>query len=57
MIKNPPVKQKMGLLSLGQEDALQKETATQSRILAWKIPWTGTLVGYSPWDPKGSDKT
>ena len=57
MIKNPPVKQKMGLLSLGQEDALQKETATQSRILAWKIPWTGTLVGYSQWDPKGSDKT
>ena len=26
--------------SLGQEDLVQKETATHSRILAWRIPWT-----------------
>ena len=26
--------------SLGQEDPLEKEIATQSRILAWEIPWT-----------------
>ena len=26
--------------SLGQEDPLEKEMATQSSILAWKIPWT-----------------
>ena len=26
--------------SLGQEDPLQKGTATHSSILAWKIPWT-----------------
>ena len=26
--------------SLGQEDPLEKEMATHSRILAWKIPWT-----------------
>ena len=25
--------------SLDQEDRLQKETATHSRTLAWKIPW------------------
>ena len=25
---------------LGQEDPLEKEMATHSRILAWKIPWT-----------------
>ena len=25
--------------SLGQEDALEEEMATQSNILAWKIPW------------------
>ena len=25
--------------SLGQEDPLEKETATHSSILAWKIPW------------------
>ena len=26
--------------SLGWEDPLEKEMATHSRILAWKIPWT-----------------
>ena len=26
--------------SLGQEDALEKEMATHSGILAWKTPWT-----------------
>ena len=26
--------------SLGQEDALKKEMATHSRILAWRMPWT-----------------
>ena len=26
--------------SLGQKDPLEKETATHSSILAWKIPWT-----------------
>ena len=26
--------------SLGREDPLEKEMATHSRILAWKIPWT-----------------
>ena len=29
----------MGLI-LGQEDPLEKEMATHSRILAWKLPWT-----------------
>jgi len=28
-----------GVQSLGQEDTLEKEMATQSSILAWKIPW------------------
>ena len=26
--------------SLGQEDPLEKEMATHSKILAWRIPWT-----------------
>ena len=26
--------------SLGQEDALEKDVATHSSILAWRIPWT-----------------
>ena len=30
----------MRLQSLGQEDPLEKEVATHSSILAWKIPWT-----------------
>ena len=37
---------------LGQEDPLEKEMATHSSILAWRIPWTETLAGYSPWGLK-----
>ena len=32
--------QEMRVLSLSQEDPLEEEMATHSRILAWKIPWT-----------------
>ena len=37
--------------SLGQEDPLE-ETATHCSILAWEIPWTESLAGYSPWGRK-----
>ena len=30
----------MQVPSLGQEDPLEKDTATHSHILAWEIPWT-----------------
>ena len=40
VVKNPPPKQETQVQSLGQEDALEKEMATHSSILAWKIPWT-----------------
>ena len=43
--------------SLGQEDPLEKEMATHSSTLAWKIPWTEEPVGYSPWGPKELDTT
>ena len=44
--------------ALDQEDLLEKEMATHSSILAWKIPWTEELlVGYSPWGWKESDTT
>ena len=43
--------------SLGWEDLLEKEMATHSSILAWKIPWTESLVGYSPRGHKESDTT
>ena len=32
--------QKTWIRSLGQEDPLEKETATHSSIPAWRIPWT-----------------
>ena len=40
IIKNPPAMQKTQVQSLGREDLLEKEMATQSSILAWKIPGT-----------------
>ena len=33
--------------SLGWEDPLEKEMATQSRILAWRIPWTEEPGGFT----------
>ena len=38
--KNPPAKQDTWVLFTGREDPLEKEMATHSSILAWKIPWT-----------------
>ena len=43
--------------SLGRQDPLEKEMATHSSTLAWKIPWTESLVGYSPWGRKELDMT
>ena len=40
MGKNPPARQEAWVQSPGQEDLLEKGTATRSSILAWKIPWT-----------------
>ena len=37
---NLPAKQEMHIRSLGREDPLEKEVATHSRILPWRIPWT-----------------
>ena len=48
----------MWVQSLYQEDPLEEEMATQSSILAWKIPWTEEPGGgYSPWGYKESDMT
>ena len=43
--------QETPLRSLSQEDALEKEMATHSSILAWRIPWTeepGELQSMGP---------
>ena len=43
MVKNPPAMQETKetqVQSLGWEDPLEKEMASHSSILAWKIPWT-----------------
>ena len=39
-LKHLPVMQETWVRSLGQEDPLEKEMATHSSILAWRIPWT-----------------
>ena len=48
MVKNPPAMQETWVLSLGEEDPLEKEMATQFSILAWKIPWTEEPGGLQP---------
>ena len=45
MVNNLPAVQETQVHSLGQEDPLEKEMATQSSILAWRIPWTKELGG------------
>ena len=37
--------------------ALEKEMATHSSVLAWRIPGRGSLVGFSPWGHTESDTT
>ena len=44
-VKNLPAVQETWVQSLGWEDPLEKEMATHSSILAWKIPWTEEFGG------------
>ena len=52
LVKNLPAMRESWVQSLGWEDPLEKGKATQSSILAWRIPWA-----YSPWGRKGLDMT
>ena len=50
MVKNPPAMQETWIPSLGWEDPLEKEMATHSSLLAWRIPmdrraWRATVHG------------
>ena len=44
--------QEMQVQSLGPEDSLEEEMATQPSVLAWEIPRQRSLVGCSPWGPQ-----
>ena len=56
-VKCLPAMQGTWVRFLGWEDPLEKEMSIQSSTLAWKIPWTRSLIGYSPWGCKESDQT
>ena len=43
-IKRLPVMQETWVEALGWEDPLEKEMATHSSILAWRIPWIEKIV-------------
>ena len=53
-VKNLPSMWEIWIRSLGWEDPLEKDMATHSGPLAWKIPWIEE-PGYSPWGRKESD--
>ena len=51
--KNLPAVQEMWVQSLGWEDPLEKEMATHSSILAWRVSWTEEPGGLqSMWSQK-----
>ena len=56
-LKRLPGMQETLVRFLGREDPLEKEMATHSSTLAWRIPWREELVGYSSWGLKESDTT
>ena len=56
-VKNLPAMQEIRVQSLGWEDPLEKGMATDSSILAWRVPWTEELAGYSSCGRKELDTT
>ena len=48
LVKNLPAVEETRVQSLGWEDTLEKEMATHSCILAWKISWTEEPGGLQP---------
>ena len=60
MVENPPSMQETWIGSLGWEDPLEKEMATHSNILAWRIPidrgaWQTTVCGVTKTQTQLSD--
>ena len=56
-LKHLPAMWETWVPSLGQEDPLEKEMATHSTVLAWRIPWTEELGGLQSTGRKESDTT
>ena len=56
-LKRLPAMRETWVRSLGQEDSLEKEMATHSSILAWRIPWTEEPGGLQSTGRKESDTT
>ena len=52
MAKNLPAVQETWVQSLGWEDSLEKEMATHSSILAWRMPWTEKPGGLETWSQR-----
>ena len=57
MVGNLPAVQETQVLSLGQEEALEKGVATHSSILAWRSPWTEEPGGSQSMGSKELDMT
>ena len=55
MVRNLPAMWETCVRSLDQEDPLEKELATHSSVLVWRIPWTEEPGG--PWGGKESGTT
>ena len=51
MVKNLLAMQEMGVQFQGRDDPLEKEMATHSCILAWRIPWTDHEIAKSQTRP------
>ena len=56
-VKRLPTMRETQVRSLGQEDPMEKEMATRSSILAWKIPWTEESGGLPSMGSQESDMT
>ena len=57
VVKNPPASAGDADLIPGSEGPLEKEMATHSSILAWRVPWTEELGGLQSMRPQVSDTT
>ena len=56
-VKNLPAMQQTWVQSLGQEDPLEKEVASHSCVLAWRISWTDEPGGLQSFGHKELDTT